>query len=169
MLYYARVNGEEKRIKIEKKDDGYAVLINDEPYDVDIRQIASPNTLSLIVKNKCYEATITNTDRNLLVCISGEKFEIDLEDELEHLSTSPSLHQTGAELEEVKAPMPGVVVSIEVEEGEELNVGSAIVIVEAMKMQNEISTVTPGKVKQVLVREGDIVDSRQTLVVIERS
>jgi biotin carboxyl carrier protein len=60
------------------------------------------------------------------------------------------------------------VVCVEVEEGQQVSAGTAAVIVEAMKMQNEISAETGGTVKKVLVRKGDVVDSRQVLVVIDR-
>ena len=126
------------------------------------------NALSLIVDNKCYEASVTKSDKDLLVSIAGEEFEVTLKDEFEHRSATASPRHTGLDSEEIRAPMPGVVVCVEVEEGQEVSAGSAAVIVEAMKMQNEISAVTAGKVRQVLVREGDVVDSRQVLVVIDR-
>jgi biotin carboxyl carrier protein len=64
--------------------------------------------------------------------------------------------------------MPGVVVSIEVEKGQDVDPGTPVVIVEAMKMQNEIATVVGGSVKEIRVSQGDIVDSQKTLVIIER-
>jgi len=60
-----------------------------------------------------------------------------------------------------------VVISIEVQMGQQVDPGTPVVIVEAMKMQNEIATVAGGSVKEIKVNRGDIVDSQKTLVVIE--
>jgi biotin carboxyl carrier protein len=68
----------------------------------------------------------------------------------------------------VKTPMPGLVVAVEVAPGQKIEAGAPVVIVEAMKMQNEISSVCGGTVKEVLVRPGDTVDSNQKLVLIDR-
>jgi biotin carboxyl carrier protein len=169
MIYYASINGNHERIKIETKSGSYVVEIGERSYSVDRQRIENSNAFSLLVDNKCYEVSVTKGNGKLLVRISGEEFEVTLKDEFEHRSASGAPRHTGLAREEIRAPMPGVVVCVEVEEGQEVSPGTAAVIVEAMKMQNEISAVTGGKVKQVLVREGDVVDSRQVLVVIDRS
>jgi biotin carboxyl carrier protein len=168
MIYYASINGSDNRIKIEKKNDSYVIEIDDRPYIVDRRHIENSNALSLIVDNKCYEASVTRSDTKLVVSISGEESEVTLKDEFEHRSPSGPTPHIGLASEEIRAPMPGVVVCVEVEEGQQVSAGTAAVIVEAMKMQNEISAETGGTVKKVLVRKGDVVDSRQVLVVIDR-
>ncbi|MFH1314683.1 MAG: biotin/lipoyl-containing protein [Candidatus Eisenbacteria bacterium] len=168
VIYYASVNGKDAKIKIEKKNGLYVVEIDDRSYVVDRQHIESPNTLSLLVDDKCYEASVTRSDKTSLVCISGEKFDVSLKDELEYRSASPSPRHTGFESEEIRAPMPGIVVCVEVEKGQRVHAGTAAVIVEAMKMQNEISAAAGGTVKEILVQKGDIVDSRQVLVVIDR-
>ena len=168
MIYYARLKDTEKRIEISKKGTVYEGTIDGEPFAVDVRLVDGPAVMSLIVDRKCYEAIITGSGRTKLVSTGGEEFEIELRDELEHRALASAPHHDDLEVEEVKAPMPGVVVSIEVEDGQEIAAGSPVVIVEAMKMQNEISTVAGGKVRQVMVKEGDVVDSKQALVVIDR-
>lgn len=169
MLYYADINGQKKKIKLARSGDSYKVEVDDISYEVDTRRLDPVGALSLIIANRCYEASITNTDRTLLVCILGEKFEVNLKDELEYQSDEVASHHAGLATEEVRAPMPGVVVSIEVEQGQEITAGTPVVIVEAMKMQNEISAVTAGTVKRIFVKEGDVVDSRQTLAIIDRA
>jgi biotin carboxyl carrier protein len=169
MIYYARINGEEKKVKIERQDDCYDVTIDDVLYRVDAKHLENLQSLSLLVNSRCYEASLTDLDRRTLVTISGEKFEVDLTDELSYLAGTPSLAQGPLDREVVKTPMPGVVVSVEVRPGQEIAAGSPIAVVEAMKMQNEISSVSGGIVKDVLVRSGDIVESNQRLVIIERA
>ena len=112
-------------------------------------------------------AVITSAGRSMIVSTGGEEFEIDLSDELEYRSVAKAATASEIGLEEVKAPMPGMVVTLEVEPGQKIEPGSPVVIVEAMKMQNEISTLAGGVVKKILVKAGDVVESQQTLVVLD--
>ena len=64
----------------------------------------------------------------------------------------------------VTAPMPGKILKILVREGEQVKVGQGLLILEAMKMENEIPSPTDGVVKRILVKEGDTVDTGQALV-----
>ena len=64
----------------------------------------------------------------------------------------------------MKAPMPGMVVSISVEEGQEVEKGQVLVILESMKMQNELKSPRAGKVNRIRVKSGDNVEQRQTLL-----
>lgn len=168
MIYYARINGEVTQVKIEESGDLYNVTIGDRTFVVDHKHMEGLGSLSLLIDSRCFEASVAAHDKSKLITINGEKFDIDLTDELSFLAGTPTVHHGSMDEEIVKTPMPGVVVAIEVKAGQRVDAGSPVVIVEAMKMQNEISTVCGGLVKEILVREGDIVESNQKLVVVER-
>jgi biotin carboxyl carrier protein len=168
MIYYARTFDGERKVEIEKDGTTYTVTIDGKKYVADARMAGGPTAMSIIVDNKCYETIVTNTGRKTLVSTGGEEFEIELADELERRGAASAAHHLDLDIEEINAPMPGVVVSIEVEMGQEVDPGTPVVIVEAMKMQNEIATVVGGTVKEIKVSQGDIVDSQKTLVIIER-
>ena len=168
MIYYARINGDTKQVKIEQSGDVFNVTVGDKTFVVDHKHMEGLGSLSLLIDSRCYEASVAAHDRSKLITINGEKFDIDLTDELSFLAGTPSVHHGHMDEETVKTPMPGVVIAIEVEAGQRVDAGSPVVIVEAMKMQNEISTVCGGLVKEILVREGDIVESNQKLVILER-
>jgi biotin carboxyl carrier protein len=168
MIYYARIDGEEKKIRIEKRDDFYDVTINDVLYHVDPKYLENVQSLSLLINSRCYEASIAEIEGSTLVTIGGEKFQVDLTDELIYLAGTPSLAHGSSDTEVIKTPMPGVVVAIEVEPGQKIAPGSPVAIVEAMKMQNEISSVCGGIVKEILVRRGDTVESNQKLLIVGR-
>jgi biotin carboxyl carrier protein len=169
MIYYAKLKDSEKRVEIERSGDTYSGTIDGQPFVADARFIDGPTAMSLIVNRKCYEVIISNTGKTMLVSTGGEEFEIELSDELEHRAIEATSHHPDLEVEEVRAPMPGVVVSVEVEAGQEVQAGSSVVIVEAMKMQNEIATVAGGRIKKVVVKAGEVVESKQTLVIIDRT
>jgi biotin carboxyl carrier protein len=169
MIYYARVDGQDKKIRVEDKGDFYNVIIDDIVYRVDAKHLENSNAISLLVNSRCYEASITNTDRSALISISGEKFDIDLIDELSYLAVAPVSYHGHLDAEVIRTPMPGVVIAIEVRPGQRIDAGSPVAIVEAMKMQNEVSSILGGIVKEVLVHEGDTVETNQRLVTIERA
>jgi biotin carboxyl carrier protein len=81
--------------------------------------------------------------------------------------TKKSAEQASAEGEEVQAPMPGKVLKINVSEGDSVNEGDTLLILEAMKMENEIVANTSGKVKKISVSVNDMVETDDTLLVIE--
>jgi biotin carboxyl carrier protein len=167
MIYYARLRDGERRVEIRKEGSTYFCDIDGQEFVADARLIDGPNVMSLIVDRKCYEAVITTAGSKMTVSTGGEQFEIELADELEHRGVGQAGASADLGIEEVKAPMPGVVVALEVETGQRIVPGSPVVIVEAMKMQNEISTLGGGMVKKILVKAGDVVESQQTLVIVD--
>jgi glutaconyl-CoA/methylmalonyl-CoA decarboxylase subunit gamma len=78
----------------------------------------------------------------------------------------PALPQSTAEGEEINAPMPGKVLKINVSEGDSVNEGDTVLILEAMKMENEIVANTSGKVKKLSVSVNDMVETDDTLLII---
>ncbi len=169
MIYYARLKDSEHEVEVDRSGDTYRVVIDGKPYVVDAKLLDGPTTMSLIVDNKCYEVAVTNSGSVMHVATGGEEFEIELKSQLEYHRKASAGDEPEGTSEEIKAPMPGVVVSVEVTEGQVIEPSAPVVIVEAMKMQNEISSLSGGRVKSVLVKPGDVVDSRQTLVVIDRA
>jgi biotin carboxyl carrier protein len=168
VIYYAKLNGETKKIEVEMKADVYLVTIGEKVFSVDHKNLEGLGSLSLLVNSRCYEASVADVEGAKLVSISGEKFEIGLTDELAFLAGTPSVHHGHADEEVIKTPMPGMVIAVEVQRGQKIEAGSPVVIVEAMKMQNEIASVGGGVVTDILVRAGDIVESNQKLAVIKR-
>ena len=79
-----------------------------------------------------------------------------------------SLKKGKAELEVIKAPMPGKLIDILVREGSEILRGEPLVILEAMKMQNEILSPAKGVIKKLFVNQGDIVNKEDVLIEIEK-
>lgn len=80
---------------------------------------------------------------------------------------APAPRSTGASGDKVVAPMPGIVVNVAVEVGAEVQQGQIVCVVEAMKMENNITSPRAGKVKEVLVQAGQEVDNGQALIVFE--
>ena len=97
------------------------------------------------------------------VALGQRQFEVRLRDPLDRVATGAATH---AGPHELRAPIPGRVVSVAVAEGDEVKAGQALVILEAMKMENQICAEGPGRVERVLVAPGVTVEGGQVLVVV---
>lgn len=106
--------------------------------------------------------------KHLRVEASGESFDIQIKDPLAQMLETMGFTNTVSKIiKDVKAPMPGLVLDISVEEGDELAEGQRILILEAMKMENSIVMHTKGRVKKVNVKKGQAVEKNQVLIELE--
>lgn len=165
-VFYATLRGNQHKVEVVKQKDFYEIRIDGKPYIVDVRFLDSPNTLSLLINQRCYEVTVHNSGRIIHVSIGGEEFELELASLREQRGRRAD-SMTVLTHKEIKAPMPGIVVSVEVKEEDIVDAGQPLVIIEAMKMQNEIGSPGKAKVRKVHVHAGDAVDSKQTLVTLD--
>jgi len=87
-------------------------------------------------------------------------------EEAEDIKVGKSVHKISGGEGIIQPPMPGRVISIKVKEGDSVKIGSPIIVLEAMKMQNEITSNMDGVVREIRVSEGDLVESGDVLVII---
>ena len=157
------VNVGENSYEIEITQD--VITLDGEPMDVDFASIGDLH--SLLVNNESFEAMIDFYDGFWNVLMRGDLYQVDVIDERTQLlrERSGGLVDDSAEVV-IKAPMPGLVIAVVVEVGQEVEAGDNIVILESMKMENELKTPRAGRVEHVTVSDGDSVEQNQTLVVI---
>lgn len=126
---------------------------------------------NLIKDSRSVNAEIHESDlagKKQKVEVDGEIFEIEIRNELDQMLDRMGFSSTAAKvLKDIKAPMPGLVLSIAVEEGQEVQEGDRILILEAMKMENSIVIHANAKIKKVNVKPGQAVDKGQVLVELE--
>jgi biotin carboxyl carrier protein len=98
----------------------------------------------------------------------GERWDLEVVDErTQHVRSLTAGSEQPRAQSVLKAPMPGLVVRVEVESGAQVDAGVPLVVLEAMKMENELKAGAPGKVKSVKVRAGEAVEKGQVLVEFE--
>jgi len=128
----------------------------------------SPTEFNLIKNNRSVNARLLEADisgKHLKIEVEGEAYDLQVKDELDQMldkmgfSTVSSKH-----IKEIKAPMPGLVLSIAVTEGQEVKEGEKVLILEAMKMENSIMIHANATIKRVAVTPGQAVDKGQVLV-----
>ena len=151
--------------EIHEHEHAYEIEYNGKTYIVDVRGQPGSPTRSLIIDGLAYEAATSETSDGMDVFISGDAFHVDVVDELWSRAAAGSKEKEG--YEEIASPMPGAVVKVLVNAGDMVNPGDAVVVVEAMKMQNELAAEHGGKITAVNVSEGDVVEQGQILLIVE--
>lgn len=148
-----------------------SLAVNGQPREVDLEgsgaQIAAvePGVYSVLLDGRSYEARIEQSDSCVIVFIDGHRFEIEVHDPRRW---SRPAGRPGAEGRlNVAAPMPGKVVRLLVAEGESVEAGQGLLVVEAMKMQNEMKAPKAGRVVSLAAREGATVTAGEVLAAIE--
>jgi biotin carboxyl carrier protein len=141
------------------------VSIDGKVLDVDFSTINGQRVFSLLIDGKSYEAHVNPADEGWEVLLRGRFYSAQVEDEREkrlRLSASARIVE-GGEFH-LKAPMPGLVVAVMVEEGMKIEKGQVLVILESMKMQNELKSPKAGIVSRIKVKPGDRVEQKTTLL-----
>jgi biotin carboxyl carrier protein len=162
MKYVATLG--EREILVEIPEEG-AILVDGVPYDVDFESVSEHTVYSLLVNNRSYEGLVYPNEEGWQVLLHGSQYVLQVEDERERRLRA-SLG--GGPPENVdyhlRAPMPGLIVAVPVKEGDTIAKGDVLIILESMKMQNELKSPRPGKIARLRVRPGDSVEQRDTLL-----
>jgi acetyl/propionyl-CoA carboxylase alpha subunit len=165
----ARINNNEYEIKFENNKNNSGV-ISGKSFETDVLPVDS-NTYHLIRNLKSYtiEVLDINThEKNVTLKVNGNKYQANIEDELdEFLKKLGIKNKTNQKPKDLKAPMPGLVTQVNVSAGDILKKGDLVLILEAMKMENNIKIDFDAVVKEVKTEKGKTVEKNQILVVFE--
>lgn len=160
------LNKEKYNVEIRRDGDRVFATIDDRSYELEASE-PEPNVFLLKHESKVYEAylspEVTGASR---VRIGANEFEITIHDP-KRLRGSGSTHEQSEGLAEIKTAMPGKVVRVLVKPGAEVKKGDGVIVVEAMKMQNEMRSPKDGVVKEIRSSEGATVNAGDVLAVIE--
>jgi len=156
-------------VEVAESTRGFLVSIDKKQHEVDASKLPGGEVVSLLVDGRSYEATVSRNGTSCRVTIHGNTYDLLVRDELSARITGKSACRDETEIEKITAPMPGLVVEIKVEAGQTVSPGQPVVVVEAMKMQNELSCRSAGTVIQIHVSERQTVSSGQILLSIDPS
>jgi biotin carboxyl carrier protein len=168
MKYIANIEDKSFEVDIIETDGKLIIKLDGQPVAVDFVQVKPPNLFSFLVDNQSFDVEIVKNAEGYWVNFNGRRYECILEDEkIQKIKDIVGFKKEILHDRELKSPMPGLVVAIEVEEGEMVKVGQGVAIVEAMKMENELKAKFDGKVKKVRVKPGQAVEKNEILVIFE--
>ena len=145
------------------------MLINHKKVDIKIFDDENGFTYILFKRKKYLAEIVEKSQNKYTVLINGVSYSFSIESPIsynrkKYLEKNKSKSRT----ELVAAPMPGKIVDVLIELGDKVKEGESLIILEAMKMQNEISSPASGTVSKIFIKEGDIVNKEDVLVEIQR-
>jgi biotin carboxyl carrier protein len=161
MKYIAEIDGMEFQVEIV---DEHHVRFGEETIEVDLAAVSGQSLYSLLMDGESYEGYVYPDEDIWQVLLLGQFFSVRVTDEREkRLRTSERATATSVEFT-LKAPMPGLIVGVPVEEGQQVEKGQILLILESMKMQNELRSPRPGKVSRIRIKPGESVEPKQVLL-----
>jgi len=175
MSYIAVVGKQTYRIDVHGNEQQHqSVTLDDTTYAIDWREIApivgneGAGHYSLLIAGTSYDIFINKSieKQTYEISFAGQHFEVKVEDERNKLLTE--LVKSGASIGEavVCAPMPGLVIDVPVEQGAAVTAGQTLVVLEAMKMENDLSSPIAGTIQELRVTKGQTVDEGEVLLVV---
>jgi biotin carboxyl carrier protein len=167
MTFVATLGERKYTVEIEEIDKSvYRISVDGHEFMVDGKKTGHTN-FSLIVDNRSFEIEVDHKSDEYRVLVDGRNYRVHLIDE-RRVRTSGGAEAAGAQgRQTVSVPMPGKVIAVLVTEGDAVEKGQGLVIVEAMKMENEVRSPIAGVVKEIKVKQGDTVEGGATLLIVE--
>ena len=164
MKYFVTVDGETRVVEV---GDG-VVRLDGEPVRADLASLPGTDRLHLRLDGRSVSLFGRREAEAWRVELEGRAFSISVEDERERqIRALASVGASGPSRREVRAPMPGLIVKVEVRAGDEVREGDGLVVMEAMKMENELRADLSGRVAEVRAEPGRTVNRDDLLVVLE--
>lgn len=162
-MYKAIIN--QKNFEITTNDE--ALFIDGASLDWNVEKI-SEGYFHLLIDHKRYRAEIVKADReakSFIIKINGNVYSVALKDKFDILLEKMGMaNGSVGKINNVKAPMPGLIIDLRVQEGDNVMPGDALLILEAMKMENMIKASAESIVKSIKVKKGDSVEKNQILI-----
>jgi biotin carboxyl carrier protein len=159
---FLTVDGEEQQIEILAKGDECRFRMGEAEHSATV-EVPRPGVYSILMDGQSHDARVEEIGTATVVTLAGYRFEIQVRDPRRWSPKSASGAQGTATL---TSPMPGKVVRVLIAAGDEVKAGQGILVVEAMKMQNEIKAPRAGKVVSLSAREGATVTAGEALATI---
>jgi biotin carboxyl carrier protein len=143
----------------------WQIVIDGRTVEVDKNQLdgakeVEPGVFSVLVDGRSFEVRLAGEAQ-----ADGRRFRVEVRNPRDAAKGSKSA--LGGGRQNITAPMPGKVIRLLVKKGDAVNIGAGLVVVEAMKMQNEMKAPRPAHVLEVRVQDGDTVTAGQTLLILE--
>jgi len=164
-VYFAEIAGREYRVEILSETE---VIINGTPHEINYQPLKLGSSCSLLVNGRSFEPNTFQENGDWEILLAGSRFKVKVEDERERqlrLASGQTTLQKGKYI--LYSPMPGLVIDIPVKEGDQVEEGDVLVILESMKMQNELRAPRAGIVAHIQAAINDNVERKEALLTLE--
>ncbi len=165
MIYEVLIEGKAHQLELTPRQEGWDCKLDGKTYAVDA-VVARRDVISLIIDGDSYEVKREQTREDLHIWVKSVRFAAEVRDPRSLRSRRAAAGEVSGPAK-VVAPMPGKIVRVLAHERDEVEAGAGVVVIEAMKMQNELKAPKKGTVTKLLVREGAPVNAGDVLAIIE--
>ena len=161
----ARLGDDEFALVIRReKDSGYVVVIDGEEYHLDLTE-PETNLYSVLVGDESFEVVVRPNGEMVDVDVAGRRYEVAIEDPMTALTRASRLSVDGIQV--VRSVMAGRVLEVMAAEGARVSQGDPLLVIEAMKMENEIRSPKDGTITQVHISPGQTIEAGTDLLTVE--
>ncbi len=165
MKYFVTVNGAVREVNVIERLGQLEVRVDGEPFEMSYNEVDDLGQVVVLHGGKSYALSLEGDSNEVAATLAGHRYDVSLEDERERAAHAAE-RASGKVGGVVKAVMPGVVVDVLVKPGDTVAKGASLLILSAMKMQNEIGAPTDGVVAEVHVATGQTVSAGVKLVTL---
>lgn len=167
-MYNITINGKDTlKTELNFNNGKVTGTLNGKNTEADILNVGNQE-YHLLLNNKSYNILVVKIDpaeKKIVVKINGKKYMLDVKDKYDELLHNLGLDNIASKkINDIKAPMPGMVLNILVGEGQQVKKGDSLLVLEAMKMENVLKSPTDGVIKKVIASKGTAVEKNQLLI-----
>ena len=163
-MYQVKVN---EKYNFVVKTENKQLTVNNEVVELD-QIILNKNSSHILYQNKSYLIEVVELikeEKKAIIKINGNIYTLNVEDQYDQLLKQLGMDSLAvSKILQIKAPMPGLVLSVLVTEGDEVKKGDNLLVLEAMKMENMIKSPTDGIIKKIEIKQGNKVEKNELLI-----
>jgi biotin carboxyl carrier protein len=164
MTYNITIDDKNYRLDLNRADGRWSCRLDGREVEIDA-VLARPDVLSLRIGNQAYEVKCERVAGDTHLWVGSARFAVEVRDPRSLRGRVRTVEDHGPR--KLTAPMPGKIVRVLVNQGDQVDAGAGVLVVEAMKMQNEIKSPKKGTIQKILVGEGAAVNAGDVLAIVE--
>ncbi len=166
MRFVATVGGQAEAVEVTRENGCYRITLGGEVWEVDAR-LTAQGIYSLLIDGVSYVADVTDQEGACVVDVLDETYVVQVEEETRYIIRTKG-GAAGAHAHQVLvAPLPGKITHVAVQVGDTVAAGDTLLVIEAMKMENEFKAGTAGTIAEIRVQPGQAVNGGDVLMVID--
>ena len=158
------LDGKTRTVELTRIGERTQCILDGRPVEADVVEV-SPAVYSILIDGQSFEARVESAAAGLRVIVGGHEYAAAIRDPRQWRRHRGAAVEAEGRQQAI-APMPGKVVRVLVKAGDAVEAGQGLVVIEAMKMQNEVRSPKRGTIERLLVSEGQTINAGEVLAIV---